>query len=111
MSVAVPPTGPDEFVTRLQNGEAVAGFDPGVAGFTQHAMRFTVFGIDKVEIELVLRAVENGGPDQAVAHPTEARDVGILGIGQADPLDRAAMGTDHPEPDLRVRVPNFGIFF
>ena len=109
--MAVAPAGPGELVARFQKLQIVVRLDPGIAVLTEHAAGFAAGCVNKIEVKLVLRAVEHRGPDNAVAYPAEARDVHVLFVRQMDPLHRAAAAAHHAELHFRIRIAHLGIFF
>ena len=109
--MAVAPAGPGEPVARFQKLQIIVGLDPCVAVLAEHAAGFATGHVCKIEVKLVLRAIEHRGPDNAVAYPAKARDVHVLFVRQVDPLHRAAGGAHHAELDFRIRIAYLGIFF
>ena len=80
--VTISPTGPQIAIAGIEEREIDFGMhvDPGVGGLGHHELRLAVVGVDEVKIEPILHAIQDHRPQQAIAHPAEARDehIGII---------------------------------
>src|SRR5580704_15605537 len=75
---SIAPAGPEETVSRLQDGHVVVHVDPRVGdGFGEHSMRAPGMGIDEIEVKVVLGAIQYFRPEDAIIDPSEAGDVNL----------------------------------
>ena len=94
--------------------------DPGIRTLGHHQLRLAVVDVDEIQVEPVLHAVHCHRPEQAVAHPSEARNqnVGILaqrqrpgaGAGDRDPPELASVGVHHCKAHVGIRIAGLRIF-
>src|SRR5438309_11737602 len=111
MRVAVAPAWPGKLVSGLKELEIVVSFNPRIARLTEHPSRLATGGVNKIEIQLVLRAIEHRGPDHVIVYPAKARHVDVFVISQVKPLHGSAAGAHHSELNGRIGIAHLGIFF
>src|SRR5581483_12061134 len=94
----------------MQDAEIIVSFDPGIALFAKHLARFASGRVEKIEVKLVLGAIQDRGPDEIVAHPSKTGNIDVLVIGQANPVGLSAIGIDYSQPHSGIWVADFRIF-
>src|SRR5882724_859952 len=116
--VAVTPAGPKEATGAVRAGfqkaEIIADVDPSVALFAEDLAGTAGVGVDEIQVDLVLAAVEHLGPDDAGINPAESGQVDtgrFLFWKGSNPLDFAVAGVEDAKANRGIGIPNLRILF
>src|SRR5438445_5314536 len=102
MGVAVAPAWPGKLVSGLKELEIVVSLNPRITLLAKHPPRLATDCVNKIEIQLILCAVQHRRPDHIIVYPAKARHVDVFVLSQVKPFHRSAAGAHHSELNGRI---------